>query len=115
ALRLIISSIVAAVRDLRSSDAGGAASTARTERDLPITVVFFGSLALVIVLALVPQLGLGFTLQGILGAIMILLFGFLFVTVSSRLTGEVGSSSNPISGMTIGTLPLTCLIFLLIG
>ena len=43
---------------------------------------------------------------------MILLFGFLFVTVSSRLTGEVGSSSNPISGMTIATLLLVCLIFL---
>ncbi|MBI1917037.1 MAG: oligopeptide transporter, OPT family [Planctomycetes bacterium] len=115
AMPLIISSIVAGVRDLRSSGAGGATSTARTERDLPITVVFFGSLALVIVLALVPQLGLGFTLQGILGAVMILLFGFLFVTVSSRLTGEVGSSSNPISGMTIATLLLTCLIFVLVG
>ena len=46
---------------------------------------------------------------------MILLFGFLFVTVSSRLTGEVGSSSNPISGMTIATLLLTCLIFVLLG
>ena len=43
---------------------------------------------------------------------MILLFGFLFVTVSSRLTGEIGSSSNPISGMTIATLLLTCLILL---
>src|SRR5207244_95213 len=42
-------------------------------------------------------------------------FGFLFVTVSSRLTGEVGSSSNPISGMTIATLLLTCLIFVLVG
>ena len=46
---------------------------------------------------------------------MILLFGFLFVTVSSRLTGEIGSSSNPISGMTIATLLLTCLIFLRAG
>jgi uncharacterized oligopeptide transporter (OPT) family protein len=46
---------------------------------------------------------------------MILLFGFLFVTVSSRLTGEVGSSSNPISGMTIATLLLTCLVFVLVG
>src|SRR5207302_2815265 len=82
---------------------------------LSIRVVAFGSLALVIVLAAVPQLGLGLTLQGVLGAIMILLFGFLFVTVSSRLTGEVGSSSNPISGMTIATLLLTCLIFVLVG
>jgi hypothetical protein len=50
-----------------------------------------------------------------LGALMIVGFGFLFVTVSSRLTGEIGSSSNPISGMTVATLLLTCLIFLLIG
>jgi putative OPT family oligopeptide transporter len=114
ALPLIISSIVAGVRDLRTSAAGGPAAI-RTERDLPMTFVAFGSLALVIVLAAVPQLGLGLSLQGILGALMILVFGFLFVTVSSRLTGEVGSSSNPISGMTIATLLLTCLIFVLIG
>jgi uncharacterized oligopeptide transporter (OPT) family protein len=80
-----------------------------------MTVVLFGCLGLVIVLAAVPQLGLGLTLTGILGAIMIILFGFLFVTVSSRLTGEVGSSSNPISGMTIATLLLTCLIFVIVG
>ena len=46
---------------------------------------------------------------------MVVLFGFLFVTVSSRLTGEIGSSSNPISGMTVATLLLTCLIFVLMG
>ena len=46
---------------------------------------------------------------------MIVLFGFLFVTVSSRLTGEIGSSSNPISGMTVATLLLTCLVFVLLG
>lgn len=114
ALPLIISSIVAGVRDLRSSASGGP-SAVRTERDLSMNVVVFGCLGMVVVLTVVPQLGLGFTLQGILGALMILLFGFLFVTVSSRLTGEVGSSSNPISGMTIATLLLTCLIFVLIG
>ena len=46
---------------------------------------------------------------------MIVVFGFLFVTVSSRLTGEIGSSSNPISGMTVATLLLTCLVFVLLG
>src|SRR6202008_4768917 len=59
-----------------------------------------------------PQLNLRFN---ILGALLIVAFGFLFVTVSSRLTGEVGSSSNPISGMTVATLLLTCLVFLIIG
>jgi putative OPT family oligopeptide transporter len=113
ALPLIIASIVAGLRDLRSRTTGGGA--ARTERDLSMNFVLFGCLGLVVVLAAVPQLGLGFNLEGILGSIMILVFGFLFVTVSSRLTGEVGSSSNPISGMTIATLLLTCLIFVLIG
>src|SRR2546428_13505505 len=59
-----------------------------------------------------PQLNLQWN---ILGAILIGAFGFLFVTVSSRLTGEIGSSSNPISGMTVATLLLTCLIFLIVG
>jgi len=119
ALPLIIGSIAAGLRDLRASrTANGAANSAvvpRTERDLPMTVVIYGSLVLVLALAAVPQLGLGLNLFGLLGAVMILLFGFLFVTVSSRLTGEVGSSSNPISGMTIATLLLVCLIFLILG
>ena len=50
-----------------------------------------------------------------MGGVMVVLFGFLFVTVSSRITGVIGSSSNPISGMTIATLLLTCLIFVLLG
>ena len=53
--------------------------------------------------------------MNLLGAVLIVVFGFLFVTVSSRLTGEIGSSSNPISGMTVATLLLTCLIFLIVG
>ncbi len=116
ALPLIIGSIVAGLGDLRATRAaGGKATTVRTERDMPMTIVLWGSVGLVLVLALVPQLGLGLSFQGLLGAGMILLFGFLFVTVSSRLTGEVGSSSNPISGMTIATLLLVCSIFLLLG
>jgi uncharacterized oligopeptide transporter (OPT) family protein len=53
--------------------------------------------------------------RGVAGALLIVLFGFLFVTVSSRLTGQIGSSSNPISGMTVATLLLTCLIFVALG
>jgi putative OPT family oligopeptide transporter len=115
ALPLIIASILSGLRDLRASREAGREVAARTERDLSMNVVLFGSLGLVVVLMLVPALGLGINFQGLLGALMILLFGFLFVTVSSRLTGEIGSSSNPISGMTIATLLLTCLIFLLVG
>lgn len=110
AMPLIIGSIVGGLRDLRASRAGKAGSL-RTETDLSMNVVLYGSIGLVLVLASVPQLGLGFNFLGIVGALMILVFGFLFVTVSSRLTGEVGSSSNPISGMTIATLLLVCLIF----
>src|SRR5260221_7121747 len=95
ALPLIIASIGAGLRDLRTSAAGGAQSQ-RTERDLSMNIVIFGCLGLVFVLAAVPQLGLGLSVPGMLGSLMILVFGFLFVTVSSRLTGEVGSSSNPI-------------------
>jgi putative OPT family oligopeptide transporter len=111
ALPLILSSIVSGLRDLRATRAAGAQAVARTERDLSMYVVLFGSLGLVLMMMCIPALGLGFSFQGLLGALMILLFGFLFVTVSSRLTGEVGSSSNPISGMTIATLLMTCLIF----
>lgn len=120
ALPLIVGSIIAGLRDMRAARAAaangeGVRTVPRTERDMPMTVVLWGSVGLVVILALVPQLGLGLNVQGLLGAVMILLFGFLFVTVSSRLTGEVGSSSNPISGMTIATLLLVCLIFLVLG
>jgi putative OPT family oligopeptide transporter len=114
ALPLIFGSITAGLRDMRASRQAGATAAIRTERDMPMTVVLWGSVALVVALAAVPSLGLGLNLQGILGAVMILLFGFLFVTVSSRLTGEVGSSSNPISGMTIATLLLVCSIFFIL-
>ena len=62
------------------------------------------------------QLSMGTTfIINLVAALLIVLFGFLFVTVSSRLTGEIGSSSNPISGMTVATLLLTCLTFLALG
>ena len=64
------------------------------------------------VIMIAPQLNLQFNL---LGALLIVVIGFLFVTVSSRLTGEIGSSSCPTSGMTVATLLLTCLVFLVIG
>jgi putative OPT family oligopeptide transporter len=115
AMPLIVGSVLSGLRDLRASRAAGTEVAARTERDLSMNVVLFGSLGLVLALMFIPSLGLGLTLWGLLGAVLILLFGFLFVTVSSRLTGEVGSSSNPISGMTIATLLLTCLIFLVLG
>jgi putative OPT family oligopeptide transporter len=87
----------------------------RTERDLSMKFVGIGIIVLMAAIVAAPMLldaGMG---AKILGALLIVVFGFLFVTVSSRLTGEIGSSSNPISGMTIATLLLTCLIFLVVG
>lgn len=115
ALPVIVSSVRAGLTDLAAERKAARGEhvviTRRTERDLSMRVVIFGSLGLVVAMAIAPALGLGFSLTGFAGAAMILVFGFLFVTVSSRLTGEIGSSSNPISGMTVATLLLTCLLF----
>ncbi|MFN2508965.1 MAG: OPT family oligopeptide transporter, partial [Chthoniobacterales bacterium] len=99
------------LRDLRGSHAESERAP-RTDRDLSMKIVICGCLALIGIIMLVPQLGLQWNL---LGAFLIVAFGFLFVTVSSRLTGEIGSTSNPISGMTVATLLLTCLVFLFAG
>jgi putative OPT family oligopeptide transporter len=117
AMPMIFGSLRGALADLSISRSGdkGRARLPRTARDLPLWVVGVGGLGLVAALAALPQLGLGFTLEGLVGASLIVLFGFLFVTVSSRLTGEIGSSSNPISGMTVATLLLTCLAFVAMG
>jgi putative OPT family oligopeptide transporter len=113
ALPLIIASVTGSLRDMRSGKAAGAGGVARTDRDLPMPLVLAGTIGLVLAIAfshLIPT-----ELSGrLIGAGMIVLFGFLFVTVSSRITGVIGSSSNPISGMTIATLLLTCLIFVLL-
>jgi putative OPT family oligopeptide transporter len=82
----------------------------RTSHDLPLSFVVIGTILMVLLLWLAPALHIN-----LLSAILIMIFGFLFVTVSSRLTGEIGSSSNPISGMTVATLLLTCLVFLAVG
>lgn len=89
---------------------GGAVKTSRVDQDISLKWVLVGSLGLVLAIWMSPSLHMNLA-----GAILIVMFGFLFVTVSSRLTGEIGSSSNPISGMTVATLLLTCLIFLLLG
>ena len=95
---------------LSSGEAGSGAAVPRTERDLSMKFVGIGVIVLVAAIVAAPSLHMN-----LLGALLIIVFGFLFVTVSSRLTGEIGSSSNPISGMTVATLLFTCLIFLLVG
>src|SRR5256886_2714081 len=109
-----IPTIVSSFRD-SMKDFGAGGSTAvkiRTERDIPLVVVLGGSLLLAILLAVLPQMP---TQGNFLAAILVVIFGFFFVTVSSRITGLIGTSSNPISGMTIATLILTCLLFVALG
>ncbi|HKO60989.1 MAG TPA: oligopeptide transporter, OPT family [Pyrinomonadaceae bacterium] len=110
-LPIIWSGLKGGLADLRGSQEARATAL-RTDRDLSMRFVIGGIIVLLAAIMLAPQLNLRFN---ILGALLIVAFGFLFVTVSSRLTGEVGSSSNPISGMTVATLLLTCLVFLIIG
>ena len=95
---------------LKGFSPGAATSTLRTEQDIPMKWVLLGCLAIIVVITLSTPLHMN-----ALGALLILVFGFLFATVSSRLTGEIGSTSNPISGMTVATLLFTCLIFLIVG
>jgi putative OPT family oligopeptide transporter len=114
ALPLIAASVTGSLRDMRSGTRENQGAQPRTERDLPMSVVILGSLALVLLIAASSLIPTG-PLARLLGAVMVVLFGFLFVTVSSRITGVIGSSSNPISGMTIATLLLVCLIFVVLG
>ena len=108
-LPIIAQSLRAGMRDAGLSR-GAKSEQLRTERDLPMKVVLGGIVALIAAIVAAPPLHMN-----LLGAVLIVAFGFLFVTVSSRLTGEIGSSSNPISGMTVATLLLTCLVFLAVG
>ena len=97
--------------DMRASRVGQAITAKlRTDDDLPISLTVFGSIGLAIILAVLPQIGVN-----LLGGILIILFGFFFTTVSSRICGQIGSSANPISGMTIASLIAISFIFLLLG
>lgn len=108
ALPTILKAFRSGIKSFRAGKAAGSAP--RTERDLPFGVVLYGSIALLLAIWLAPMLGITFP-----SAVLIMLFGFFFVTVSSRICGEIGSSSNPISGMTVATLLITCLLFLAMG
>jgi putative OPT family oligopeptide transporter len=117
-LPVIWHGIKGGLKDLsKSKNTETTAATPRTDRDLSMKVVLIGIIALILVIAFSNPLYVGGT--GIAAraaaALLIIIFGFLFVTVSSRLTGEIGSSSNPISGMTVATLLLTCLCFVVLG
>lgn len=106
----IISAFKDSFKDLQESRGDNKVEKNRTEKDIPLVFVLVGSVILVIFMAIIPSIP-----TNLLSAVMIVVFGFFFVTVSSRIVGLIGSSSNPISGMTIATLMATSLIFVAVG
>jgi putative OPT family oligopeptide transporter len=110
--RTIPTIVRSAADGLKGFNRAAGAAALRTEREIPMSVVLIGCLLLALFLAVAPRM----PLQGnVLAAVLIVLFGFFFSVVSSRITGLIGSSSNPISGMTIATLILTCVLFVALG
>jgi OPT family oligopeptide transporter len=115
-LPTIVSAFRGSLASLR--DRSASASARRTERDLPMTVVLGGSALLVLIVAGLPFIPGGESnsvAAKLLLGVLILVFGFFFVTVASRIVGIIGTSSNPVSGMTIATLMATCLFFVGLG
>lgn len=116
-LPTMIQSLKIGVKELSLKRQGLQAEKKRTERDLPITALFTGIILVVTILVLLPQL-LGVHtsfLMRLMASLCIIIFAFCFVTVSSRIVGMVGVSSNPTSGMTIVTLLGTSIVFALLG
>jgi len=112
-----IPTIISSFKDSLGSvgDKDGVKNVKRTEQDLNIKVVLFGSIALIVLMALLPQIPGDNVWNKLLIGFLVVLFGAFFVTVSSRIVGLIGSSNNPISGMTIATLMGTCLVFIAVG
>jgi putative OPT family oligopeptide transporter len=116
----IISALRAGLKDVRAEGSQNSVSSSRIERDTPMRLVVLGSVVIIammwVLLTFHPMQGAS-TLwyQNLFAGVFVVVFGFLFVTVASRISGLLGNSSNPISGMSIGTLMATCAIFLLAG
>jgi len=112
-----IPTIVSSFKGSVSSIKGGGIQEGvqRTDRDLSLKIVGIGSVALILLMTILPQVPGESFLSKLLLGFLIVIFGAFFVTVSSRIVGLIGSSNNPISGMTIATLMGTCLVFIAIG
>ena len=109
----IISSFKGSMGSLKKD--GAETAVLRTERDLSIKIVGFGSVALILLMTILPQIPGDSIWSKLLLGILVVVFGAFFVTVSSRIVGLIGSSNNPISGMTIATIMGTCLVFIAVG
>lgn len=109
--------IVGAFKEsVKSLGAGaGAAKKVRTDDDLGMGIVVVGSIVLALLIAILPGFPHGPFPGSLIMSLLVVVFGFFFVTVASRIVGIIGTSSNPISGMTIATLMGTCLVFVLMG
>jgi putative OPT family oligopeptide transporter len=116
----IVAALTSGLKDVRAERDGVAPQTSRLDRDLPMKFVLIGS---VVILAMmwalltfkpIPGAQTG-VFSNLMAALLVLLFGFLFVTVSCRICGLIGTSANPVSGMTIATLMATCAVFLVAG
>jgi putative OPT family oligopeptide transporter len=120
-LPTIVAALRAGATEMRKGEtAGGISVGARIDRDLPMTLVLAGAAAIVLLLwslltfKPVPGAPTG-AFNNIIASVLVVIFGFLFVTVSSRICGLIGTSANPVSGMTIATLMATCALFLAAG
>jgi putative OPT family oligopeptide transporter len=116
----IVNALRSGVKDIRSQQAGSEAGAGRLDRDIPMKWVVFGSIGIVasmwLMLTFNPVAGARTTgFENLIASLFVVVFGFLFVTVSSRICGLIGTSANPISGMTIATLMATCAMFLVMG
>ena len=111
----IVKSVKGSVASLKTDSVVGASSILRTEKDLSLKWVGWGTLGLILLITVLPQVPGDSIIQKLLIGILVIIFGALFVTVSSRIVGLIGSSNNPISGMTIATVMGTSLIFLSVG
>lgn len=118
ALPTIVNAFMSSVGSFGEGKGSGRSRVPRTERDMPMPFVIAGIVVLASVIFIwlmasgAPTSGV---IMNVLSVVLVIILGFFFATVSSRITGELGSSANPISGMTIATVLITSLVFLLLG
>jgi len=119
-LPTIFSALKAGLKDVRAEGAGGSTATSRIDRDMPMRWVILGSILIIVMMWILLTFH---PIQGaetrwyhnLFAGVFVTVFGFLFVTVAARISGLLGNSSNPISGMSIATLMATCAIFFVAG